>query len=253
MRQPSACTLGAEACSIDSGEEPKNFIESVGLWFTDWGQIFEAIPDRFRSWDTSNFELVGIDASSIANSDVDTAIDILDPGCSVCAQSFMLQTEDEFFTKHKVTIVPFPIQDEEGNFKFKNSELIVRYILSMEQQGLPLDEQDEKALSPAFKTMRRVLIETGEYVTEVKTYNYSYQQLFNEMYSAEEAEAKLQDWLKEFGYHGAERSEIIERAHSDQIGEVIKKNNEIVTKDIHAKGIPTMIYDGRKHTGKYEE
>ena len=165
----------------------------------------------------------------------------------------MLQTEDEFFTKHKVTIVPFPIQDEEGNFKFKNSELIVRYILSMEQQGLPLDEQDEKALSPAFKTMRRVLIETGEYVTEVKTYNYSYQQLFNEIYSAEEAEAKLQDWLKEFGYHGAERSEIIERAHSDQIGEVIKKNNEIVTKDIHAKGIPTMIYDGRKHTGKYEE
>ena len=191
--------------------------------------------------------------SDMANSDVDTAIDILDPGCSVCAQSFMLQTEDEFFTKHKVTIVPFPIQDEEGNFKFKNSELIVRYILSMEQQGLPLDEQDEKALSPAFKTMRRVLIETGEYVTEVKTYNYSYQQLFNEMYSAEEAEAKLQDWLKEFGYHGAERSEIIERAHSDQIGEVIKKNNEIVTKDIHAKGIPTMIYDGRKHTGKYEE
>lgn len=253
VRQPSACTLGAEACGIDSGEESKNFIESVGLWFTDWGQIFEAIPDKFRSWDTSNFELEGIDTSVMAESNAETAIDILDPGCSVCAQSFTLQLESEFFRNHKVTIVPFPIQDEEGNFKFKNSELIVRYVLAMEQQGLPIDEEDEGALSPAFKTMRRVLIESGEYETEAKTYTYSYQQMFNEMYSAEEAEAKLKEWLKEFGYHSAERSEIIERAHSDQICEVIKKNNEIVTKDIHAKGIPTMIYDGRKHTGKYEE
>lgn len=253
VRQPSACTLGAEACGIDSGEESKSFIESVGLWFTDWGQIFEAIPDKFRSWDTSNFDLKGVDASVMAESVAEPAIDILDPGCSVCAQSFTTQLESEFFRNHKVTIVPFPIQDEEGNFKFKNSEIIVRYVLAMEQQGLPLDEDEEGALSPAFKTMRRVLIENGEYKTEAKTYTYSYQQMFNEMYSAEEAEAKLQEWLKEFGYHGAERSEIIERAHSDQIGEVIKQNNEIVTKDIHAKGIPTMIYDGRKHTGKYEE
>ncbi len=253
VRQPSACTLGAEACGIDSGEESKSFIESVGLWFTDWGQIFEAIPDKFRSWDTSNFDLKGVDTSVMAESVAEPAIDILDPGCSVCAQSFTTQLESEFFRNHKVTIVPFPIQDEEGNFKFKNSEIIVRYVLAMEQQGLPLDEDEEGALSPAFKTMRRVLIENGEYKTEAKTYTYSYQQMFNEMYSAEEAEAKLQEWLKEFGYHGAERSEIIERAHSDQIGDVIKQNNEIVTKDIHAKGIPTMIYDGRKHTGKYEE
>lgn len=252
VRQPSACTLGAEACGIDSGEESKGFVESVGLWFTDWGQIFEAIPDKFRSWDANNFELTGVDMTVLAETTAEPALDILDPGCSVCAQSFTIQMESEFFRNHKVKIVPFPIQDEEGNFKFKNSEIITRYVLAMEQQGLPLDE-DENALSPAFKTMRRVLIENGEYKTDVKTYNYSYQQMFNEMYSAEEAEAKLKEWLKEFGYHSAERSEIVERAHSDQIGEIIKKNNEIVTKDIHAKGIPTMIYEGRKHTGKYEE
>ena len=244
VRQPSACTLGAEACGIDSGEESKGIVNSVVLWFTDWGEIFGAIPDKFRDWNTSNFDLQGLNMEKLAESTADGAIDILDPGCSVCAESFKLQLENEFFRTHKVTIVPFPIQDESGKFKFKNSELIVRYILAMDQQGLPLDETDENAETPAFKTMKRVLIEKGE--------KYSYQQMFNELYSSEEAEAELQAWLKEFGYHGAERSEIIERAHSEQIGEIIKKNNDIVVNNIHAKGIPTMIYEGRKHTGKFE-
>ena len=244
VRQPSACSLGAEACGIDSGEESENILESIGHWFTDWGEIFGAIPDKFKNWDEYFDKLDGFSLVNISGSDKPKAVDILDPGCSVCASSFKTQLESGFFENNETKIVPFPIQDENGKFKFKNSEIIVRYVLAMEQQGLPLDEKDERAWSPAFKTMKRVLTENGE--------KYSYQQMFNELYSAEEAEATLQAWLKEFGYHSAERSEIIERAHSDQITEIIKKNNEIVVNEVHAKGIPTMIYDGRKHTGKYE-
>jgi sensor histidine kinase YesM len=76
--------------------------------------------------------------------------------------------------------------------------------------------------------------------------------MFNEVYSPEEAEEKLLQWLKEFGYHSAERSEISMRAHSESVTEIMKQNNDIVVNQMHAKGIPTMIYKNHKHTGKYE-
>jgi len=243
VRQPAACTLSDVPCSIDSDKKAENIIDVVVFWFDDWGQIIEAIPDKFRSWDVSNFDLQGLKLSDA--SDKPAAIDIFDPGCSECARSFKAQLEANFFNDYQVKLVPFPIQNESGKFKYENSEIIVRYIFAMDQQGLPLDEKDEKAESPAFKTIKRIFTEQNED-------KRSYQYIFNDIYSKEEAEEELKSWLKEFGYHSAERSEIIERAHSDSVTDIIKKNNDIVVNDIHAKGIPTMIYDGRKHTGKFE-
>ena len=80
VRQPSACTLGAEACGIDSGEESKGIVNSVVLWFTDWGEIFGAIPDKFRDWNTSNFDLQGLNMEKLAESTADGAIDMSSSG-----------------------------------------------------------------------------------------------------------------------------------------------------------------------------
>ena len=246
VRQPAQCSLNSNiGCSIDGGNEPENIVESVGAWFTDWGEIIGAIPDKFKNWNAYRDSLEGISLANISGPDKQPAVDIFDPGCEVCAISFKAQLESNFFENNEVKLVPFAIQDENGKFKFKNSELIVRYLFAIDQQGLPLDEDDEFALSPAYKLISRIFIERNED-------NKSYQYMFNEVYSSEEAEALLQSWLKEYGYHSAERSEIIERAHSEQIGEIIKKNNDIVVNEMHAKGIPTMIYNNRKHTGKYE-
>ena len=49
VTKPSSCSLGAEMCSIDE-DEPKNILEATGRWFTEWGEIFEAIPDKFRTY-----------------------------------------------------------------------------------------------------------------------------------------------------------------------------------------------------------
>ena len=89
--------------------------------------------------------------------------------------------------------------------------------------------------------------------TEKNEDGMTYQDAFNDNYSAKEAEEVLLKWLKEFGYHHDERDAIQEFAKSDEIGHIIEKNNQIVVEDIHAKGIPTMIYDNKKHSGKYEE
>ena len=60
VKHAEACSLGSEVCSIDNNSEPQNPIEAIGFWFSDWGEIFEAIPDKFRSWDVNQFEFTGI-------------------------------------------------------------------------------------------------------------------------------------------------------------------------------------------------
>jgi hypothetical protein len=57
----------------------------------------------------------------------------------------------------------------------------------------------------------------------------------------------------EFGYSDAEVGEVESRAKSNEISDILAKNNDVVVNNIHAKGIPTMIYDGKKHTGAYKE
>lgn len=242
VKHASACTLGAEVCSIDDNTEPQNLFEYIGLWFSDWGEIFGAFPDKFRDWSTSNFDFVGITKQPVEG-DYD-AIDIFDPGCEVCLTSFKTQLESGFFDNKKVLLVPFPIQDESGKFKFANSEIIVRYILASNKFGEPRDAKDG-ADSVAFQIIKRIY-------TEKDDEKRNWQGVLNDIYSREQTEETLTKWLKEFGYHGDEREKIKELASSEEITNAIANNNNIVVNDIHAKGIPTTIYDGRKHTGKFE-
>ncbi len=241
VQRPEACSLGAEVCSIDGDSGPKNPIEAIGYWFSDWGEIFGAIPDKFRDWDNENLDFTGI---AVKENDGKRAIDIFDPGCIVCLQSYRAQKESGFFDKNKVTLVPFPIQDAEGKFKYENSKLIVGYIFATDKQETPEEYKGE--LKPSLAIIDRIFDGKDKD-------GKNYQTLFNDYYSAEDAEAELQKWLEEFGFNEAGREEIRSVAKSKEIDDIIAKNNDIVVNNIHAKGIPTMIYNGKKHTGVYKE
>ena len=241
VQRPEACSLGAEVCSIDGDSGPKNPIEAVGYWFSDWGEIFGAIPDKFRDWDNENLDFVGI---AVKENDGKRAIDIFDPGCIVCLQSYRTQKESDFFNKKNVTLVPFPIQDAEGKFKYGNSKLIVSYIFATDKQETPEEYKGE--LKPSLAIIDRIFMDKND---EGK----NYQTLFNDYYSAEDAEQELQKWLEEFGFSEEQCNTIKEVSRSQEIEDAIKKNNDIVVNNIHAKGIPTMIYNGKKHTGVYKE
>jgi len=244
VQRPEACAFGAEACSIDGAAGPKNPIEAVGYWFADWGEIFSAIPDKFRDWDNEKLKLSGVQTFANMSSETPYAIDILDPGCSVCLQSFREQIADDFFGHYNVLLVPFPIQDGDGGYKFQNSKLISEYVLATAMQGLP--DKYEGAHTPAFDIMKRIF-------TEKNDKKKNWQTVFNNYYSNEEAEEELLKWLAEFGYNTEEVKEIKERTTSDEVAQMISKNNDIVVNNIHAKGIPTMIYNGKKHTGAYKK
>lgn len=233
VTKPSACSMGAEVCSIDESE-PTNPLEATGRWFTEWGEIFEAIPDKFRTYNAEdyNFNYVTVPGDS---ADKPVAVDIFDPGCSVCMISYRNQKAAGFFDQYNVRLVPFAIQGADDAYKFKNSEVVVRYMLAAEQfkSGLALQLIDH--------------IFTGKNSEDI-----SYQNKFNEDYSHEEAVAKLEAWLKEAGLDEKGVEEIRRVADYPEITDKMNENRDIIENQLRVKGIPTMIFDGKRHTGLWE-
>lgn len=231
VTKPSACSLGGEICSIDESE-PTNALEATGRWFEEWGEIFEAIPDKFRTYNAADYDFNYISIQAGENADKPVAIDIFDPGCSVCMTSYRNQKAAGFFEEYDVHLVPFAIQDADDSYKFKNSEVIVRYMFAA--------EQTESGL--AIKLLDHVFTEKDEE-------GVSYQTLFNEYYSREEAIKKLEAWLEEAGIKSDGIEEIRKIAEYPETTNKMSENRNLIENELRVKGIPTMIYDGKKHTG----
>ena len=234
VTKPSACSMGAEVCSIDESE-PSNVFEATGRWFTEWGEIFEAIPDKFRTYDADEYDFNYIMINPTETEGLSTAIDIFDPGCSVCMISYRNQKSSGFFDEYNVRLVPFAIQDADDSYKFKNSEIIVRYMFAIEQlhSGLSLAIIDN--------------IFTGK-----DSEGISYQTKFNEDYTREEAVNKLEQWVVEAGFNKSGLEELRKIVNYPEITDKLSENRSIVENDLKVKGIPTMIYDGKKHTGLWK-
>ncbi|MBR3122158.1 hypothetical protein IKF28_01800 [Candidatus Saccharibacteria bacterium] len=235
VTKPSSCSLGAEVCSIDESE-PTNPLEATGRWFTEWGEIFEAIPDKFKTYNPDDYHFNYIDIGGSESEDKETAVDIFDPGCVVCMSSYRNQKEAGFFDEYNVRLVPFAIQDAEGNYKFKNSELIVKYMFATEQvkYGLSIEIID------------KIFIGKDDD-------GISYQDKFNDDYSTEQAAKVIEGWLKAAGLKDSEVKEIRKISDYPEITTKMAENREIIEKELNVKGIPTTIYHGEKHTGLWKQ
>lgn len=233
VTKPSACSLGAEVCSIDESE-PTNPLEATGRWFTEWGEIFEAIPDKFRTYSAEeyDFNYVTIQGEGV---DKPVAVDIFDPGCSVCMISYRNQKAAGFFDKYDVRLVPFAIQGADDTYKFANSEVVVRYMLAAEQFRSGL----------ASRIIDKIF-------TDKNSEGISYQNKFNEDYSREEAVNRLESWLKEFGLDSAGVAEVRKIVDYPEIATKMQENRDIIEDQLRVRGIPTMIFDGQRHTGLWE-
>ena len=234
VTKPAACSLGAEVCSIDE-VEPSNPLEATGRWFTEWGEIFEAIPDKFRTYSADDYQFNYIAINIVEQEDLPTAVDIFDPGCSVCMASYRNQKGSGFFDDYNVRLVPFAIQNADGTYKFKNSGIIVKYMFATEQlySGMSLGIIDR--------------IFTGK-----NSEGISYQNKFNEDYTEEQATSKIEQWLREDGLDDGAIDEIRKITEYPEITDKMEENQEIIEDQLRVKGIPTMIYDGKKHIGLYE-
>ena len=67
-----------------------------------------------------------------------------------------------FFERYNVKIVPFPILDGDGNYKFANSKLITSYVLATDQQGAPAEKEANNE-SPALNIYRHIFLDKEKY------------------------------------------------------------------------------------------
>ena len=230
VSQPSQCSLGAEVCSIDQAE-PTNLIEKLGQGFGEWGEIFAAIPDRLKTWDANSFKVTTV--AALGNPEGSTVLEIIDPGCSVCLQSYRnLQKDQDFLEAHQVKFAIYPITLPDGSYKFKNSGLLARYLY---------------AATPGYSAQ---LLE--RIFTERNDDGVNYQTVFNEQLSAEDAKATIEEWLVGWGASAADVTKISELANSAAVEDILQSTKHIVEQEINAKGIPVMLVDGRKVSGLFK-
>ena len=235
---PSSCSLSSEACSLGDDAENKTVIEKFSRWFTEWGDIFVAIPDATRAWNAEEYKtepLLLVKKETIEEGKP-YAIDILDPGCSACLQSYKNQLESGFFDNYNTIILLYPIQISEGNYKFSNSALVSRVIYAtkfLESEN----KYGEKILEKIFteKTQDGILFQSYINTSDSK-----------------DVEVTLKGWLKDFGASESEITEIFKLKDSEKVSELLLKIKDIAENNVHIKGIPSLIYDGRKHLGRYE-
>ncbi len=249
VTQPAACTLNSGICSLEGEEDNATILEKTGRWFTEWGDIVSAIPDRIKTWNAEEYfvePVTLVDASILDESktpleeDKPYALDILDPGCLNCLNSFRNQLESGFFESHQVAILIYPIQLENGDYKFANSDLIARYYYAsaLLDEGETADNQKHFDL----KLINKIFTGKDKNGAIIHLDQMSY----------DEAKAELKSYLKEFGATDDDLKAISKLEKSEEVKTILEKVKDVSENQIKIKGIPTLIYDGRKHLGLYE-
>lgn len=238
VSQPSNCALGAESCSID---------ENNLNWFTEWGEIFSNIPDRVRTWNAADYvDTTSSDTQKLApiftvGSGSEVALEIIDPGCAVCLQSYKnILNDSDFLSKHTIYFVAYPIKNPSGEYRFKSSELITRYLLAT--SGITIGDESAPVSE---KILRRIF-------TEYDADGVIYQAAFNDSLGRDQATALLDSWLIGWGITGNALENIKTETYSETIESQLLTINKIINEQIKPKGIPTGIYNGKKHLGLFK-
>ncbi len=241
---PSSCSLdGSEACTIDAvpvvfNEHP---VRWIGEWFSEFGEAIMAIPTKLKHWEARDYLPSQVSYYDDYDQSKPTALDIIDPGCTVCANSFKKQLARGFFKKYNVVILLYPIKDGRGGYKFPNSYLVAQYLVAVQLK--PLKKSGQPMIWQMIKRMYTGKTADGD----------SNQNAFNVAYDQAKAERVLKDWLRDFGYSDQQLEEIAKLARSDQVAKIIEDNTRLVNDKVKTKKIPTEIFAGQRHDGGFDD
>ena len=240
----ASCSLGAEACSIESARP--NFWDSLKKGeVIDWvvadvkelGETLAAVPTKIQSWDAKNYLPPNASYYKPFEQSKPTALEIVDPGCKFCAQLMKNLDDSGFVDKYNLTYIAYPITDiKNGGYKFKNSMLVTQYLEAI--RTMPLENQ---ATPADWKILHRIYTESDGNVT--------WQNKINVILNEGQVNDLIKDWLKEFGYSDEQIGQIVDKANSEEIKTIIENNKKLVEEKIKTKKIPTIIYDGERHDG----
>ncbi|GHU08474.1 hypothetical protein FACS189431_4790 [Alphaproteobacteria bacterium] len=241
IQTPEACLVGdAEACYAGEAKTAENPIEWTGNWFVEWGEAFAYLPIKFGTRDAGSYLPGGWPYRDSYDASKSVALDIFDPGCKFCRESYANQLGSGFFESHNAALLPYALRDGD-EFRFANSDLIVRYIFATRMvPGVTTDGP---------RVEWRII---GCLFTENSPRQIVWQEDFNNTLSDVEAREVLNSWLKDFGYTDNDVVEITTLVDSDEIREQVNAARDIVENNVHIVKIPTMIIGNQRHEGVFK-
>ncbi len=242
-----SCSLGGEACGL---ERPR-----MSLWeavstgelnvfvstsFKDLGETVLRIPDRLKNWQGQDYVApTGVyyypfDASKV------TAVEAIDPSCKFCRQLFTNIKEAGFEKNHNLSFVLYPIPSKENanGYKFPHSYLMASYIEAVKK--VPL--QNSSSIDPAWQLLEKLFAKIPAEHGPVLV-----QDEFNTVYNQQQAEAKLQEFLKEMGYMDEQVEQIVSLSKSGEVSEALLQQADIVENKLRTVKIPTIVFGGRRY------
>jgi hypothetical protein len=236
------CALGAQSCSIGALEATfldkvvaLDVVDAIGGEVADVAETIGAIPDRLRTWDAAAYLPPNVTWRTGFDPARPTALEIVDPGCSVCAKLAANIREAGFADRYNLAYVAYPIPDLTGT-RFPNSGRVVRYL-----EALRLHPVAGAEVPLDWQLLELILAGTdpsGE----------PWQTVVNRA-TPDEAAKLLQGWLGEFGLDEAAVEAIVAEADSERVASIIKANEALVRETIGTRKIPTVIFDGSRHDG----
>lgn len=242
----SSCSLTSETCSIDSSRKGFWQLTTEGRpwqWFVDevgeLGNTIANIPTRLKNWQATDYLPSNATYYYVKDDSKPTALEIVDPGCTVCMKLFKNIKAADFQSKYNLTYIAYPIKSvaHSNGYKFKNSYLITTYLEALKLNPIA-----------GLKTPTDWLLIQKVFTAKDES-GVSYQSKLNTLLSNEEAKNLVHEWLVEFGYSDEQITTIDNVAKSVKVADIIKANRKIVEDQIKTIKIPTIIFDGARRDG----
>lgn len=242
-----SCSLGAEACSINTVKP--NLWQSIktghiASWahrtINDYGETFSRLPDRVKKWDPQAYTTNTSTYYYRYSSTKPTALEIIDPGCRFCAKLFKNMKAANVEGRFNLTYIAYPIPDTENanGYKFPHSYQIASYLEAIKEQPL----KDAK-VSADWQILERIFTWRNP-VTDM-----GYQAEINAFYTNKQVDDLIQKWLKNIGYSDGQIQSIANSAKSAKVKASIADQRQTVEKKIKTVKIPTLLLDSRRFDG----
>jgi hypothetical protein len=240
-----SCAVGAEACGITT--EKEGFWNSIGSgnvlsWTADearqLGETITRIPDRMKNWDAKDFVTESSSYYMPEDANKPYALEVIDPGCVFCAELFKNIKEAGVDERYNLTYIAYPIPntDNASGYNFTHSYHISRYLEAIKLH--PID------VTPAadWQLLERIFTWNDDR-------GFPYQSQINSIYTDEQVDELLANWLRDIGYDEEQIDQIKETRDSDEVTQRLEEQKNIVDNQIKTVKIPTFIFEGKRFDG----
>lgn len=221
-----SCSLGGEACSVNSDKAPSVF------------ETISRIPDRLKDWKVNEYISPTATYYLTYDNSKQDALEIIDPGCEYCKKLWDNIKSGQIEQRYNLTYLVYPIP-ENNDYKFRFSYLIASYMEALKIENLPVSGQ------PLHSTDWLLLDKIfTDYSNKYKT---NMQNAINTLYSKEEVVEIIHGYLREFGYSEDQIAYIDSLTNSDQVKTALSEQKSITEDKVKTIKIPTFMYNGNRY------